>query len=314
MIDFRFHMISLVAVFLALGLGVLIGTAVLNEELVDRIKNNVQTLQEDKRALQEDVLDLDRQLDADARFADVAEQWLTQDTLTGRRVILLDFAGTDDRVEDNVRTSIETAGGEIAAEITFTEKFALPGVVERDQLALALGSTSDVPAELRSESGDVVGSRLASAALGQGREGRADAADAAARDLLDTLAEAGFVDLDRDSLGRFVPDRGLFVIAGGSVDRRPFNVPALGLPLAVAIADRGAPVVVAESSDSAWGLVAGIRTDAAEDRLTTVDDVESISGRIATVLGLVQSLDGMTDHYGTGPGAEEVIPRPTPEE
>ena len=315
MIDFRFHLISLVAVFLALGLGVLIGTAVLNEELVDRIKRNVQELQTDKRQLQEDVLALERQLDADVRFADATEEWLTQDALEGRRVVLLAFEGTDDRVTDNVKDSIETAGGVVAAEITFTDKFALPGLVETDQLALAIGSTSDVASELRAESGELVGSRLGSAALGQGKEGRVDAADAAAEDLLETLGEAGFVDLDRESEGRLVPDRGLFVIAGGNSERRPFNVPAFGLPLAVAIADRGAPLVVTEASDSTWGLVAGVRTDdATADILSTVDDAESISGRIATVLGLSQSLDGVTGHYGTGPGADEVIPKPTPGE
>jgi hypothetical protein len=255
-------------------------------------------------------LDLERRLDTDAQFADIAEGWLTADVLAGRRVILLDFAGTDDRVTDNIRSSVETAGAEIAAEITFTEKFALPGLVERDQLALAIGSSSDGALDLRVESAATIGTRLASASLAGGKEGRVSAGDAAAAEFLETLAEADFVDLDRPGEGRLVPDRSLFVVAGGSPDRRPFNVPGLGLPLAASIAERGAPVVVAESSDSSWGLIAGIRADDAEDRITTVDDAESISGRIAVVLSLSQWLDGVTGHYGTGPGAEEVIPRP----
>ena len=37
MISFRYHLVTIVAVFLALGLGVLAGTTVLDQALVDRL-------------------------------------------------------------------------------------------------------------------------------------------------------------------------------------------------------------------------------------------------------------------------------------
>ncbi|HYH28079.1 MAG TPA: copper transporter, partial [Actinomycetota bacterium] len=59
MISFRFHLVSLVAVFLALGLGILAGTTVLDRQIVsqlerqtDRLSRTAEGLREDVRALQ----------------------------------------------------------------------------------------------------------------------------------------------------------------------------------------------------------------------------------------------------------------------
>jgi len=37
MINFRFHLVSLIAVFLALGLGILVGSTVVDQVIVDRL-------------------------------------------------------------------------------------------------------------------------------------------------------------------------------------------------------------------------------------------------------------------------------------
>ena len=312
MIDFRLHLISLVAVFLALGLGVLMGSVVLDQELTERLQDNVKQLQRDKAELQDDVIALENRIDADVGFAEVAEDWLLTDALEGRKVVLLHFSGTDDRVTDGVREAVEAAGGELATDIALTEKLRLPSEVERDQLALAVESTAGTAAELRKEGGELLGTRLASAALSGGREGRLDAADTAAKQLLDGLAESGFIDINRSSDGDQVPRSALFVLAGGSVDARPFDVTQVALPIAEAIAERGSPVLVAESFDSKWALVSAIRTSENEDRISTVDDAEAIAGRIAIGLALAQAVDGSTGHYGIGTGAGDVIPKPSP--
>jgi hypothetical protein len=314
MIDFRFHLISLVAVFLALGLGVLMGSVVLDQELTKRLESNVTQLQRDKQELQDDVIALENRLDANVRFADVAEDWLLRGRLRGQKIVLLRFAGTDDRVTDGVRTGIEQAAGEIASEVVLTDKFRLPSAIERDQLALVVASTSGTAADLRAEAGETVGTMLASAALSGANEGRVNAAHSAAEGLLEDLGEAGFVDVDRIGEGRLIPARALFVLAGGSTDARPFNISQLAITLAEAMTDRGVELLVTESSDSTWALVSAIRANEVENDVTTVDDAESIAGRIAVGLALAESLEGVTGHYGVGPGAGDVIPKPPPDE
>lgn len=313
LIDFRFHLISLVAVFLALGLGILMGSVVLDQQLVKVLEGRVDDLQDKKDELQDDVITLERQVESNARFADVAEDWLLEGALDGRDVIVVAFAGTDERVVDGARSAIETAGGRIPVSVTLTDRLRLPGVVERDQLALAVESTSGEASEIRNDAGEFLGNRLAAAATSGSPEGRVDAADNAAVNLLLELEDAGFVDLDGIEEGRHLPDADL-VLLGGSADARPFNLTAFTTSFVEAAVERGVALVVGESSESDWGVVESILDHDIADEVTTVDHGESIAGRIAVALALRDARAGFTEHYGTGPGAVEVIPRPTPED
>ena len=53
MIDFRYHLVSLIAVFLAVALGIIIGTTALNEPIQADIEGQVTDLQQDKRSLED---------------------------------------------------------------------------------------------------------------------------------------------------------------------------------------------------------------------------------------------------------------------
>ena len=46
MINFRFHLVSLVAVFLALGLGILVGSTVIDQGIVNRLDSEINHVQE----------------------------------------------------------------------------------------------------------------------------------------------------------------------------------------------------------------------------------------------------------------------------
>jgi hypothetical protein len=295
-------------------LGVLMGSVVLDQELTQRLESNVAQLQKDKKELQDDVINLENRLDADVRFADVAGEWLLRDRLKGRKVVLLHFAGTDEQITDNIRDAVDSSGGEVTTDIVLTDKFRLPGDIERDQLALVVASTSGTAAELRAEAGETLGTRIAAASVAGQNEGRINASHAAAEGLLEDLADAGFVDVDRVGEGTMIPERALFVLAGGNEDPRSFNATQVALPLAEAVTDRGTTILIAESSDSAWALVSSVRAEDVEAHVSTVDDADTIAGRIAVGLALSESTEGVTGHYGVAPGAAEVIPRPRPDE
>ena len=49
MVDFRYHVVSLVAVFLALGIGIVFGTTVIDRALLDNLDSNVERLTAEKR-------------------------------------------------------------------------------------------------------------------------------------------------------------------------------------------------------------------------------------------------------------------------
>ena len=50
MINFRFHLVSLIAVFLALGLGILVGSTVVDQGIVNRLDSEINSVRKENSA------------------------------------------------------------------------------------------------------------------------------------------------------------------------------------------------------------------------------------------------------------------------
>ena len=79
MISFRYHLVSLVAVFLALALGIVVGTTALNGPITTDLRKQVNTLRSDRTTLANQVKALQAQVDDSEQFA------ATYGAATGRR-------------------------------------------------------------------------------------------------------------------------------------------------------------------------------------------------------------------------------------
>jgi hypothetical protein len=322
-IDFRYHLISIIGVFLALGIGILMGSLVLEDRLVRDIRNRLDSIERRNGELQAQVEELQGQIEADEGFARVAREYLIEGQLQGEQVVVFTYERTDGGLMDQVRASVEEAGGTLAATIEATEKLRLETPAERDQLALALSSSSTATQELLRELGGELGDDASTAATdgATSREpsnanGQGGPAGRALDGLVTDLVDAGFLNVDRagdeDSL---VPPATDFLVVGGAEDEPPFPLAAFTVSLSNQLAGDGAPVLAVESSTSSWGMVTMLRADGdAQDAVSTVDQAESISGSIAIVLALEQAEDGIVGrHYGVAPDAASgIIPEPPP--
>ncbi|MDQ3767632.1 MAG: copper transporter, partial [Actinomycetota bacterium] len=72
MIDFRYHLISLVAVFLALGLGILLGSAVLGQNFTSRLRRAVENVEGSNDRLRAANAEMGRRIESDNLFAQQA--------------------------------------------------------------------------------------------------------------------------------------------------------------------------------------------------------------------------------------------------
>ncbi|MFC7572173.1 copper transporter [Klenkia terrae] len=117
MIDFRYHLVSLIAVFLAVALGIVIGTTALNGGLLDNLQTQVSGLQEDKRSLEDTNQGLQAQLDSTGGFAEEVGPALVAGTLTGRSVLLL--VGNED-VDTDAVDEVTSLLGDAGATVTGT--------------------------------------------------------------------------------------------------------------------------------------------------------------------------------------------------
>ena len=312
MIDFRYHLISLVAVFLALGLGILMGTVVLNDALVDSLRSDISDVRRHNSNLEEEIDIQDRRIDAANAFANAAAPWLTRDALQGRVIVLVQLEGTDGDMTGSLRDDVEDAGGEMPTTIVLSDRFSLRDQTERDQLALLIDSTEGGAAELRFEAGELLGARLAAAGAEAPTPARPqDVAQEGLRQLFRQLETADFISVDADDDQNIVPSNAMFLVLGGDASDREYDASGLVASIVAELSSRGAPTLVAEPGESTWGVVPVVRDDPeAGTRVATVDQADTVEGRIAVVLGLARAFEGVTDHYGVGSGATQLIPEP----
>ena len=89
MIDFKYHLVSIIAVFLALAVGIVLGTAALNGPIQTNLNNNLSRVTSEKRGLESDVSELRAQLGAADAFAQAVGPRLVRGTLDDERVLLV---------------------------------------------------------------------------------------------------------------------------------------------------------------------------------------------------------------------------------
>jgi len=303
MISFRYHLVSIVSVFLALALGVLVGTTVVNEGLLQELNRRTEDAVKSADELRREVSDLRDEVRTRDQFAQAAERVLIEDRLTGREVVMVTLEGVDASDVDGVRRSLEDAGASVVAEMVITARMALTDEEAVSDLAAALDMLGSAGAEALSESAaQQLGSRLATGP------------DEIDSDLLVELTTSGFVDVQGtvafEQIGG--EDQALVLLAGGV--GQPLVEPELFLaPLTEALAQAFRPVVAAETLDSEYAFVSIVRNNGGiAGSLVTVDNADQLPGRVAIVLGLHHLLltPGRGGDYGVKDGAGSLLPQP----
>jgi len=300
-ISFRFHLVSIVAVFLALGLGVLTGTTVLNRGIVTELENRTDQLAETSGRLRGEVRDLQIESERWSRFGEQAMEYVVEGRLVGTRAVLITQEGTDTAGIDRVRQGLDAAGAELRAVLSLDDRLSLENESDVQELTQVLEIEAEDPEALSEETARVLADRLAFGVQGT--------------DVLDRLIAADFLlsrgpGLDAAALERLGgPEQVIIVVAGGR--GKPIIDPErLLVPLVDRLAERGALVVAAETLVTDYPFVTTLRANGAVSGLiVTQDNVDQLPGE----MGLVLALDGLvTDrtpgHYGVKEGADRLIP------
>jgi hypothetical protein len=311
LIDFRFFIIAIVAVFLALGLGIVLGSGFIGDPILRTVERRVEAALSDNRALEQEILELEARLDDDQEFMNAVEPIVLENQLASEQVVLIRLEGTDSALEEGVQGAIDSADGQVASVLTLNNKLTLADEGARTDLARALESGLDQPGQLRELLATEMGTRLDQLAdIATPRErSRGPDEEIRAAELLERLVSEGFLSVDGD--GTTVPADAGFVILTGSSDAPEWPVEPLVETLATTLGDRRSPVVVAETSNSAWGVVSELRLgDVAETSFSTVDNGETPAGRVAIALALDEAPES-TGHWGLGDAAAAPVPTPS---
>ena len=302
MINLRYHVVSLVAVFLALGVGVVMGSTVIDRVTVDALEAQVGRVENSVKATQAENRRIDGELRAVRDFADQARDHIAEGQLEGVPVVVTAVTGIDREAVEGLRQALVISEAELAGTIWFTAKMRLGNENDVRGLASVLGVAAGQPDEVRREALGRVASAL---------DGSADA------NPLPALVAAGYLVFEPPAQETptttpltALPDGGVRVVlvSGAGADVGDHQV---ATPLAQALA--GGRLVAAEAGQDTPGgrgvFVGLLRNDSeVAARISTVDNLESPMGQAAAVLALGDLAVPRTGHFGVGPGAQRLLP------
>jgi hypothetical protein len=303
MINLRYHIVSLTAVFLALGIGILAGTTVINDQVVSGLRANTTALRNDLDALRTNVTDLRRELGVWDEFGKSISSSLLQGQLAGRSVVIVADDKAPSSLISRLGDAFRLANAKRPTRLVLTRKWSLDAS-STSQLAetLAIGSGSS-PEVLVEEAGRRIGARL-----GRSSDPRAD------DDLIGSLGSRDFIDVaDLPASGPFpAANAVVVVVASGdpenSLLNRSFFVSMLRSMSSSRI------VCAAEPSTAQDHVAELVRRDNAISRtVCTVDHVDTVPGQLSLVYSLRSLITGRpAEHYGIRDGATGIAPNLRP--
>lgn len=374
MVDFKYHVVSIVAVFLALAVGIVLGTNVLSGDVLQNLKTQTSDLRKEAQDLRAQIAQQQKQIAADESFARLIEPVAVAGQLDGYHIAVVTMPDASDNLRDRLVKTLTAAGGVVTTEVDIDNTYVDPGrVASLQELLRTLGSaTFDPVGDVAARAATTLAAALVGplpnapggaptgvATAGSPSPGavpppspppsRASATStstqqtggstsgapaprlgptpsqrsapapdprgvtAASIEVLSGMASAGFVKVSRQ------PDNyaDLVVVVSASAPTKPQSPspsPSPGegkLDLVAALQRAGSQTIVVGPAGSAdaGALLANVRANSSLQKvISSIDDVDTASGRIAMVYALRAQAGGTVGQYGTGTGAAGPLP------
>jgi Copper transport outer membrane protein, MctB len=313
MINFRFHLASLVAIFLALALGVVIGAGVIDRGVVDALDSRLDRVQErsdriegENAVLQGEIGDLSGDVAALAPIA-------AQGQLANADVGIVAVRGVDGERVDQTVELLTASGASVTGVLWLESSWNLDDDEQVQEMAEAIGSTSEKPGELREQAWEEMAERMQNPVL------PGDVVPEGLDDVMVRLRDAGFLGFDTvqdqtTGLEQFPGIAPSLVLVVGSDAEVPSSdvlmdaanaITAVEIPLTVG--DDYDPEA-ADAGERGSDLVPLRESDLSET-VSTVNDLDRAVGPITVTLAVSGLLrfPPVVGHYGIG-GDEARLP------
>ncbi|MGW5241729.1 copper transporter [Monashia sp. NPDC004114] len=314
MIDFRYHLVSIISIFLALAVGIVLGAGPLQSSLGDQLSDQVAALRTEKQTLNDQLTSTEKLVDASDDYSRAVQERVVEGRLSGHRAVVVALPASDGSIAKSVEEVLSQSGASYAGTVTLSSDWFDPSqAADRDraahEAATALGIESGTTGDA------LLAEVLVALTVTQGNAS-ASAQHAAA---LKVLGDAGLLD---SSVPDLVPGDLAVVISGdyagtqAQVDAQSDAIRTLVTDLAHgshSTAVVGGEPVAAAGQPASSDAVAAVREKSDTAGLVpTVDHARSGHGPGNVVLAIEAALDEHVGHYGISTGATATVPRVHP--
>jgi hypothetical protein len=309
MISFRYHVVTIVAVFVALAVGLLMGTAFLDQGLVTDLRNRTASLSSRVSQLQGEVKDTQAAQATYQRYADQTRSLAVNGRLGGTRVVIVTEEGVDLSDLNAIRQTLSGSGGAgatIDGVLVLSRDLSMQDPATRQKVASILGrSPNESPERLSDALARALAERLATG----------PPAEPGSADLLVELVDAGLVTLSDAQGGPGAvggPGAAVSILSGTS-SAPVIPADTFYVPFIQELVTTGTSTAALQPSTTGSPFISVVRSDGqVEGKIVTVDNIQMVPGQVALVWGLEDLIAGKGGgDYGVDCGSCSLVPAPS---
>ena len=312
MIDFRYHLVSIIAVFLALAVGLAVGSTALTGTAEQALTAAQHRLTGQNHSLTRQNSALQQQVQGDQAFAEANSARLLAGLLPGERVVIVAAPGADSAVTNGLTTALRQAGATVTGQVSLTSAFTTTSgqnEAKLSQLATNLAMTAGIAltaAPASPVSGQQEAARVLAASLLASGSALTSTGSAG---ILSGLSSGGFISVDSGSPANAPADLAVLITPADPAPQQSES--QVLMAVASELKSAGSATVMAGAVRSI-GSGSVISAENSAGNVSTVDNADTEIGQILVVQALKFLLDGKAPAaYGAQPAAAP-SPGPTP--
>jgi hypothetical protein len=317
MIDFRYHLVSIVAVFLALAIGIVLGSTELRGKVVNALQSTSNSLSSELNAAQHARDSYAAQVAADQTFAATNEQALLKRLLAGERVELITEPGFQDSVVAGIEKAAHYADATITGTIALQSKFNdTTGATESALNSLNSNLTPSGTTLTTGSNQQTVNQQQAVQLMAMATVTKSSASStlSSAQDVLSGYAQAGFISVagqPQDGATMAIIVTPQTAPTDGSSD--PANQVLVAVAQEFASASAGTVVAGNVSGAGSGSAMSVLRSSSVSGQVSSIDNADTTVGQIVAIQALARQVQGgKPEAYGVESGASTAGPSPAP--
>jgi hypothetical protein len=322
-IDFRYHLVSLISVFLALAVGIVLGAGPLQGNLGSQLTGQVEQLRAEKEQLRTENETVSHGNDELSAYISETAPRLVSGTLTDTRTAVVLDDSSVQRAVDDIGGLVEDAGGQEGPVVLLDPTLWDPG--EEKTRSSALDAVRQAAPDVATAAEDNSPSSSATlAAIVTRVLVDPDIESSVRASVWDALGKAGLVTVDGDTdqpvdgVVYAGTDPSDLTVAGDSSDDASLRAQTLletQTQALTTLVGRHVPCVVAgitPANDDSTGLLRTVRGDQRFKTVSTTDRLQQPDGPVLAVLALAEQYQGGVGSYGTASDVDGRVPEVAP--
>jgi len=285
-INLKYYVITIIAIFLAIGIGIFIGIMMdgqdliveQQQQLVAQLQGKFDEIKAQQDELQERIDYLTLEREKNLKFIDKIYPEIVKEKLIDMNVLIIET--NEDYSYFGLSDAFEKAGVKNAASILIKDSFLLNNKEYALQIASDFNLSGDKVEEIQNQLIQLLCNAVVSGNY----------------QTLNSLKEKKMIDY-LDNLKIPVD---YIVVAGGSTTEEKSTLNRIDLPIINYVKNNDIPVMAVEKANAAYSNIQEYK----KVRVSTVDNVDTVIGKVS----MMMVLSGQEGHFGEKLTAEALIP------